>query len=65
MSWRLGTIAWCLLMPAIASFFAMNFTGASTYTSLSGVKAEMRIAVPAQIAAVVVGFVMWVVACFG
>jgi len=64
MSWRLDIAAWCLLMPAIASFFGMNFTGASTYASLSGVKAEMRIAVPAQIAAVAVGFVMWVVARF-
>ena len=28
----------------------MNFTGASTFTSLAGVKKEMRIAVPIQIA---------------
>jgi hypothetical protein len=27
----------------------MNFTGASTFTSLAGVKKEMRIAVPVQI----------------
>lgn len=35
-----------LILPAIASFYAMNFTGSSTYTSLSGVLKEMRIAVP-------------------
>jgi hypothetical protein len=47
--------AWFFIVPAIASFLAMNFTGASTYTSLSGVRKEMRIALPAQIAGVVVG----------
>lgn len=35
-----------LLLPAISAFFALNFTGSSTYTSLSGVKKEMRIALP-------------------
>ncbi len=33
------------LLSGISSFLAMNFTGASTYTSLAGVKKEMRIAV--------------------
>ena len=35
-----------LLFPAISSFLAMNFTGASTYTSPSGVKKEMEKALP-------------------
>ncbi len=43
------TIAWSLILTGISSFLAMNFTGSSTYTSLSGVKKEMRIAVPVQI----------------
>jgi hypothetical protein len=34
---------------SLSSFLAMNFTGASTYTSLAGVKKEMKIAVPVQI----------------
>ncbi len=34
---------------SFSSFLAMNFTGASTYTSLAGVKKEMKIAVPIQI----------------
>lgn len=38
-----------LLIAAIASFLGLEFTGASTYTSLSGVKKEMRLALPAQI----------------
>jgi acetyl-CoA decarbonylase/synthase complex subunit gamma len=33
----------------MASFLAMNFTGASTFTSLSGVVKEMKIALPLQI----------------
>lgn len=33
---------------AISSFLAMNFTGASTFTSLSGVRKEMRYAMPFQ-----------------
>jgi CO dehydrogenase/acetyl-CoA synthase delta subunit len=41
---------WMLLGPAFAAFLAMNFTGASTYTSISGVKKEMRYAVPLEIA---------------
>jgi acetyl-CoA decarbonylase/synthase complex subunit gamma len=52
--------AWMLIVPAISSFLAMNFTGSSTYTSLSGVKKEMKIAVPSQITAFVIGTVLWV-----
>jgi hypothetical protein len=51
--------AWCLVVLAIASYLAMNFTGASTYTSLSGVRKEMRYAVPCQLAAAVSGMLMW------
>ena len=50
--------AWLLLIPAIASFFGMEFTGASTYTSLSGVRKEMRIAVPLQVAATLCGMLL-------
>lgn len=56
--------AWFLLISAIASFLTMNFTGASTYTSLSGVKKEMRVAVPAQLAAAVIGILLWLVGRF-
>jgi len=43
---RLLSAGRLLLYPAISSFFAMNFTGASTYTSPSGVKKEMKQALP-------------------
>jgi acetyl-CoA decarbonylase/synthase complex subunit gamma len=54
--------AWTLISLGVASFLVMNFTGASTYTSLSGVKKEMRWAVPAQIACAGAGLILWLAA---
>ena len=59
-SLKLESAAWMILVPALAAFLGMNFTGSSTYTSLSGVRKEMRRAVPAQIGAGVVGLALWV-----
>jgi acetyl-CoA decarbonylase/synthase complex subunit gamma len=56
---RLEIIAWLLLVPALSTYLAMNFTGASTYTSLSGVRKEMRWALPLQIGAAIVGSILW------
>ena len=42
-------LLYLLLLPPMASFLAMNFTGASTFTSLSGVVKEMKIALPLQV----------------
>lgn len=56
--------AWTLFVVSISSFLAMNFTGSSTYTSLSGVKKEMSMAVPAQIVAVVAGLLFWFASFF-
>ena len=61
---RLEIMAWLLLVPAIASFLAMNFTGASTFTSLSGVRREMRVAVPLQAATAGLGLLLWLVSRF-
>jgi acetyl-CoA decarbonylase/synthase complex subunit gamma len=55
-------IGWFFLMTGISSFAAMNFTGSSTYTSLSGVKKEMKAAVPLQIAAGVLSVISFIVA---
>ncbi len=44
---------------AISSFAGMNFTGSSTFTSLSGVRKEMRRAVPLQVMLALVGAVLW------
>ena len=56
---RLETAAWMVLVPALASFLGMNFTGSSTYTSLSGVRKEMRWAVPFQVLTGVAGLALW------
>ena len=42
---------------AVSSFLAMNFTGATTFTSLSGVKKEMRYALPFQTGLIVLAIV--------
>jgi acetyl-CoA decarbonylase/synthase complex subunit gamma len=52
--------AWIVLVPSISAYLAMNFTGASTYTSLSGVRKEMKRAVPLEIAGGVVGLGLWI-----
>lgn len=62
-SW-LAVAAWCLMIPAAASFLAMNYTGASTYTSLSGVRVEVRVAAPIQATCAIVGAVLWLVGRF-
>ncbi|MDP4205240.1 MAG: acetyl-CoA synthase subunit gamma [Bacteroidota bacterium] len=54
-------LSWFLLISGISSFLAMNFTGSSTYTSLSGVKKEMKVAVPIQIAFSIIGLILFVV----
>jgi len=55
----LDFVAWIFVIIALAAFLGMNFTGASTYTSLSGVKKEMRWAVPLQIASACIGLILW------
>jgi hypothetical protein len=45
----IANLAEIFFISSFSSFLAMNFTGASTYTSLAGVKKEMKIAVPVQI----------------
>lgn len=57
-------ISWYLIMGAISSFLTMNFTGASTFTSLSGVQKEMKMALPMQIGAVAIGFIGWMITRF-
>jgi len=54
-------IAVGLISLSIASFVTMNFTGSSTYTSLSGVKKEMNWAIPFQVAFAAVGLILFVI----
>ena len=59
-----GMLAWFLLAAGVSSFIGMNFTGASTYTSLSGVKKEMRTAVPIQIGSTAAGLLLLIISFF-
>ena len=57
----LKAITYILVLPSLSAFFSMNFTGSSTYTSLSGVDKEMRIALPVMIIAVAAGAILTLV----
>jgi acetyl-CoA decarbonylase/synthase complex subunit gamma len=61
---RLEALAMILMVSAVTAYLALNFTGASTYTSLSGVKKEMRIALPLEIGAGIAGFFLWLASRF-
>jgi len=66
LNWFRGVemFGWLLVVTALTAYIAMNFTGASTYTSLSGVRREMRVAVPLEIAGSAAGLVLWLGALF-
>ncbi len=57
-------ISWFFIITVISSFIAMNFTGSSTFTSLSGVKKEMKTSVPIQIGFAVIGIILNVIGKF-
>ncbi|PNU19391.1 carbon monoxide dehydrogenase [Geothermobacter hydrogeniphilus] len=57
-------LALLLAVPAVSSWYAMNFTGSSTYTSPSGVEKEMRRAIPFQAAALLIAAGCWLWAAF-
>jgi hypothetical protein len=50
-----GSLSYVLILPALSAFLAMNFTGSSPITSLSGVVKEMRKAVPLILVSSVLG----------
>jgi hypothetical protein len=54
-------LSWYLIITTVSSFLAMNFTGSSTYTSLSGVKKEMKFSLPVQIGFAVTGVILQVI----
>jgi len=57
----LESIALGLMNVSIASFMTMNFTGSSTFTSLSGVQKEMKWAVPLQIGLIATGIILFII----
>jgi hypothetical protein len=54
-------LSWFFLIAAISSFLAMNFTGSTTYTSLSGVRKEMKISIPLQLGFAIIGIILQVI----
>jgi len=50
-----------LLFPALSSYIALQFTGATTYTGMSGVKRELKFGVPLYITAAGISSVLMVV----
>jgi hypothetical protein len=64
--WQRGSLdaptamALLLAMTAVSSFVAMNFTGATPFTSPSGVEKEMRRALPVQAVLTALAGVLWV-----
>ena len=58
---KLSILLW---ITGAASFLAMNFTGATPYTSLSGVEKEMRKGLPVQCFSVLLSLILWITAPF-
>jgi acetyl-CoA decarbonylase/synthase complex subunit gamma len=57
--WRgLAAAATVLLTGAVSAFLGLNFTGATPFTSLSGVKKEMRLSMPVMAGALVAGLAL-------
>jgi hypothetical protein len=55
----LGALGLALMTTSVASWATMNFTGTSTFTSPTGVEAEMRRGIPFQIASGALGLFVW------
>ena len=52
------SIAATLMLSALTSFFSMNFTGSTTFTSLSGATLEVKTATPILAVCAVVGLIL-------
>jgi acetyl-CoA decarbonylase/synthase complex subunit gamma len=62
-SWSVTAAAFTAL-PAVSAFYTLNFTGCSTYTSRTGVKREMRRALPVMGGAIALSLLLVVVGRF-
>lgn len=57
----LGLFFWSI---SISSYLAMNFTGSTPFTSLSGVSREMRRGLPLQVGVAILALACWVAGAF-
>lgn len=53
-----------LILPAVSAFYALNFTGCTPFTSSSGVKKEMTIALPLIGGSVLLGIIIAIAGSF-
>lgn len=60
----LEVLALVLSTTTVSSYLAMNFTGATPFTSPSGVEKEMRRAIPLQAGALLLAVVAWIASAF-
>jgi hypothetical protein len=60
----LEQISHLLIVPMIVSFLSLNFTGATTFTSLSGVLKEVRLSTPFFVAGIAGGILVRTVSVF-
>jgi hypothetical protein len=51
-------IAAYLFFPLASSYIALQFTGSSTFTGMSGVKKELKISIPLYISGIVVSLIL-------
>ncbi len=58
------TAALFLWITSCSSYLAMNFTGCTPYTSLSGVEKEMRRGLPIQVGSALTGAILWTLSPF-
>jgi hypothetical protein len=59
-----GVLGLTSLSASVSSWLAMNFTGATPFTSPSGVEKEMKRSMPFQIAGAFAGLILWIVSAF-
>jgi hypothetical protein len=55
------TIFSCLFFPLVSSYLALQFTGATTFTGMAGVKKELKIAAPIYISGAAVSVVFLII----
>ena len=53
-----------LMLTSIISFLGMSFTGSTTFTSLSGVKKEIKLSVPVMIVSTIIGISLMTIKSF-
>jgi CO dehydrogenase/acetyl-CoA synthase delta subunit len=64
LSYSLASLSIFLFIVTISSFLSMNFTGATPFTSPSGVEKEMKRFIPVQLSALLTSAGLWIYSIF-